>query len=283
MIGWRLRWKAQCRGGPPGWIHADVLRPEVLCTLSMDEVADTRLVVGARNTRLGDLFEIQTLPGEVGLPRLQVDGSPRFLYLGCGMESGALEVEGDAGMLAGAGLKGGTLRIRGRAGHLAGAGMIGGLLRIDGDAGDRLGGPLPGGSRGLAGGEILVTGKAGDDTGLHQRGGLLVAALGTGRHPGRQMHGGTLLVLQGPLLLPALDAHGGSILGPLSRERLPAGFRRNGPVRLVWLRILKRRLNELELQVPEDALRFLDAEEPLEMWNGDLLSEGRGEVLVQSG
>jgi formylmethanofuran dehydrogenase subunit C len=281
VSGWQLRWKP--RGAPHTLVDGSSLRPDLLGPLALDAMARVEVEAGGRALPLGELFAITALPGERSAGegfRLRVEGSVRFLRLGAGMGAGRLEVDGPAGDLAGAGMTGGEFIVRGDAGHGAGAAMAGGRLRVEGGAGGGLGGPLPGRVRGMSGGELLVLGNAGDQAGFRMRRGLIAVAGAAGDCPGYFLGAGTIVVGRGELAGAGLEMRRGSIIGLSARQRPGTGFRRDGPVAPVWLRLLARRLRELDFPLDEAARAALEGSRPLESWSGDLLSLGRGEVLL---
>lgn len=283
MSGWSLRWKEKEVIGPRALIDGSRLRPDALSKLTLAEVAGVNLEVGRRSVPLGDLFDIAPLLEGDSTPRLSVDGSPRFIALGVGMEEGILEVKDQAGDLLGAGMRGGAIRVAGDAGRLTGAGMMGGLIRIAGSAGPCAGSPLPGGTAGMRGGEIIVLGDSGDEPGWRQRQGLIAIGGVAGGFPGRDMLARTLLVARGDLDQPGIGMGRGTIPGLESRSRPPIGFRSDGPVLHGWLRLLLHRLEEVGLPLEKRHRESLLGERPLASWSGDRLSAGRGKILVPAG
>ena len=129
-------------------------------------------------------------------------------------------------------------------------------------------------------GEIFVAGSVGTEAGLCLRRGLIAVASSAGEIAGHHLFAGTLLIARGELLMPGVDMRRGTVIGLESGAPLLPGYARNGAVRHGWLRLLKRRLEALGFPLLEPAAKLLSGDAPLESWSGDLLSLGRGEILV---
>ncbi len=271
MNAYRLQWKKQ----PPGLIDATVLRPDHLALLSMNELAASILRCGRRTYALGEVFSIELQADQRG-PALRIPGSDRYRALAAGMTCGTLEVDGHAGDAVGCGMEGGTLHVHGSAGNSAGMAMVGGQLIVDGNVGDRAGGPRPGELRGMTGGELIIHGKTGAYTGTRQRGGLIAVANTVGECPGYRMLAGTLLVCQGDLHAPGVGMGRGTIIGLNATPRPLPTFRGDGHVEPVMLRLLWRRLTQIDFPLPDGLSNscFLS-------FSGDMLSVNRGELLYR--
>lgn len=293
--GWRLRWKGG--GGPdsapPGWIDGTVLRPDRLAPLDLEALGAVVITVGSRLRRLGDIFEPEPLvaaatttttpPGLAEEPdnlQLVVEGARGLLALGGGGERGHLTVLGPGGELLGAALRGGSILVRGDVGDGAAAGLIGGRVEVLGSAGARLGGPLPGEDLGMRGGEVLVHGDAGLLAGARMRRGLIAIAGEAAEHPGHRMAAGTILVARGPLRSPGHGMRRGSVVAASRAELPPRGFGSSGPVELGWLRLLLRRLTALAFPLTPEVEALLAGRVPAELWSGDPLLGGKGEVVL---
>ena len=265
MNGYTLRWKTEVVGP----IDGSVLRPDLLGSLDLATLHNTRLRVGRREYRLDDLFTMEGTPG----PQLTVTGSPCFMNLGQGMATGQLVVLGAAGEYCGQGMTGGSLAVHGDAGDFLGASMSGGLLRVQGNAGANVGGPSMTSTRGMTGGEILVHGAAGERLGFRMRRGLIAVA-SAGPYPGYALLAGTLLILQGPLLHPGIELRRGTLIG-LDRTQPPelgSHFRFDYRTRPLILKILLGRLLELGYPLPEGCRHG-----QYDLYTGDRLNVNRGE------
>src|SRR6516164_1614638 len=107
-------------------LEAEALTPDVIAKLSQDEVRGLPVLLGKRQFRMDDFFEIN---GDAG----------RVKWIGRGMTRGQIIIHGDAGMHLGAYMKGGAIQVSGNASDWAGAEMMGGLIRIAGNAGGQIG------------------------------------------------------------------------------------------------------------------------------------------------
>ncbi len=149
------------------------LSPLILQNLAGKTVAEIeRLELQTTRVRVtaGDVFRIRECdPAAIVIE----GGSARFDWVGMGMASRSIRVEGEVRVEAGRLMSGGQLAIRGGAGPFAGSGMKGGALDIEGDAGQRLGGPLSGETIGMSGGVLHVRGDAGERAGDRLRRGFI--------------------------------------------------------------------------------------------------------------
>src|SRR5580700_7176200 len=99
-------------------LEAEVLTPDVIAPLGHDEVRALPVVLGKRQYRLDDLFEVEG----AGSDELEIHGDAgRVKWIGRGMTRGRITIHGDAGMHLGAYLKGGTIEVTGNASDWVGA------------------------------------------------------------------------------------------------------------------------------------------------------------------
>jgi len=260
------------RGPPQQRLDLSPLTPDRLAGL--DRAAIERLAVGTtRETiRVGDIFIVHD--GDPASLAIE-GGSERFDRVGEGMRSGALHLDGDAGMRAGRGLAGGRLTIAGNVGPLAASGMIDGHIEIGGDAGACLGGPLPGERAGMRGGVVVVRGGVGERAADRMRRGLIVVAGDARRHAGCAMIAGTLIVCgQADHTAGILMRRGTIVLGrPCTLSPTFIGV---GDADPVFRRLLARAVAPLCAQAA--ALAMIATRR----FNGDMAAIGKGEVLMAS-
>src|SRR5258706_987010 len=89
-------------------VDAGRLGPDSIAGRAHREIEGLPILVGNREERLGDLFEV----GGDGTDSVEVEGDlSRFARLGAGMTPGSLTIRGSAGARAGSGMSGGTLVI----------------------------------------------------------------------------------------------------------------------------------------------------------------------------
>ena len=250
--------------------------PEVTCRLSEKEIAKLEIWIGNQKTPLGELFSVQKKGDE---PRQDWEGNLQSVHwLGAKMESGQVFVEGDVGRHLGSQMVGGEISVAGNASDYVACENRGGLVRIKGDAGNWVGAAYPGTKSGANGGTILVSGSAGNGVGFAMRRGTICIQADAGRLTGWNMLAGTILVggavdrmtgkgmKRGTILLPSSEN------GQQNQPRLPVTFLEGGTVRPVFLNVLKKWLDEIEIDanLQSEFLQF----------HGDQLNGGRGEVFI---
>ena len=79
-------------------------------------------------------------------------------YIGSGLKTGKITVNGDAGAFLAFNMSNGNLTVKGNVADFAASGMAGGLLEINGNAGDYLGAAIVGERKGMKGGIVIVKG-----------------------------------------------------------------------------------------------------------------------------
>lgn len=249
--------------------------PQSLSTFSLDEIRRTRILHGNRPTELGELFSIE---GDGHDQIWRLDGDFSAVHgIGANMAAGEIHAEGPLGRRAGAGMRGGWLDIRGAAGDWLGAEMHGGNIRVRGDAGDFVGAAYVGSRRGMTGGTILVDGAAGRELGGRMRRGLIAVAGDVGELPGTRMLAGTILVFGSMGSHPGAGMRRGTIglFGAEPPALLPT-FRQACRTTLPMVGLLDRHLRSQSFAVA--SLSHLA--QPVDLYHGDLLELGRGEILV---
>lgn len=252
-------------------LELDGVTPERVAALSAMEVAKLSVQHGNRTEPLGEFFDVgsRTVPAA----DLQFAGDTRNVKgIGAGMTSGFVYVENSVGMHAGARMTGGSLVVDSGAGDWLGAEMRGGSIEVRGSAGHQVGAAYRGSRRGMCGGSIVIHGSAGDELGLLMRRGVLVVGGDCGEFAGASMIAGTIALFgtTGPRLGAGMKR--GTILAARAPD-LPASFRFACEYRPSVLHLLNAEIARLgsSQQFPAQAVRC---------FRGDLLTGGRGEVLV---
>lgn len=255
-------------------IEIDGFAPATTRGKSATEFQRWPIVQGNRTVPLAELFEVHGSPDG---DEVRFEGDLRCVHgLGVGLKSGTILIEGDVGRHLGAEMSGGRIEVRGSASDWAGAEMKGGSILIRSTAGDGAGGAYRGSRQGMTGGTLIIQGDAGSEIGRGMRrgtilvggscqGGLgydmlagsIVVAGTCGPHPGAGMRRGTLVLLgETPPLLPS--------------------FRRGGLHRPEMMPLLFRSIQRHGGQLDPNMARA-----DFEYFHGDLLSLGRGEILVR--
>jgi formylmethanofuran dehydrogenase subunit C len=205
----------------------------------------------------GDLSGVHWLGAKMTAGKIVVQG-PIGRHLGSEMRGGEIHALADAGDWVGGEMHGGLIHVRGRAGHLVGSayrgspkGMTKGTIIVEGDAGNEIGHSL---RRGL----IFIGGNIGDLAGMNMLAGTIFVGGEPGIRHGAAMKRGTLCFLgAAPPILPT--------------------FRKACRFRPTYLRLVERRLRFLGVRKCP-ALGEME----FDLYNGDFLEGGRGELLIRS-
>lgn len=250
--------------------------PQMLESLSLEQVRQQTVWYGNKKRPLSEFFRVD---GDAGDGHQQWTGDlSRVCGIGSGMESGWIQIAGDAGDYVGGRMTGGTVLVDGCVGDAVGIEMAGGLIHVRGDAGNDVGGVLEGSRRGMRGGTLLVAGSVGHRAGRMMRRGVLAVSGNTGNCCGYMMRAGTIVVAGQAGKNLALEMRRGTVI-LLDPTQLPkvAGndaFAAAGCVAFPVNRLLR---DSLQQNGWADAGRLRDEGE---LFHGDLLYQGRGEILV---
>ncbi len=194
------------------------------------------------------------------------------------MSSGTVHVEGNAGRHVGSEMAGGEIHVSGDAGDWVGGEMHGGLIHVHGRAGHLIGAAYRGSRRGMTGGTILIDGDVGNEIGHTMRRGLLAV-------------GGMPAIWSASTCWQAQSWCSGrqeSVTGQACIAGRSDCCRQSGPTcypafvmraaisRRCW-RMLWRQLGKLGFAVPDELLT-----RDLDLYNGDLIEGGRGEMLLRA-
>src|SRR4030095_10736215 len=205
----------------------------------------------------GDLAGVHWIGTKMTAGRIGIHGHDRR-HIGSEMRGGEIHVLGDAGDWLGGEMHGGLIHVRGRAGHLVGSayrgspkGMTKGTILVGGDVGNEIGHSM---RRGL----IAVGGNMEDLAGLNMLAGTILVFGESGIRHGAGMKRGTLAFLgKAPPLLPT--------------------FRRACRYRPEALHLIYRELRRHEFRVPDELFTC-----SYDLFNGDFLEGGRGEILLRA-
>jgi formylmethanofuran dehydrogenase subunit C len=256
-------------------IELEGLTPGLLAGMSLDEIRRLKIRHGNREIELGELFKVEGDPSD---EQWLFEGDCQSVHgLGTGITTGNIVVDGPIGRRTGFGMRGGRIEVRGDAGDWLGAEMRGGAIRVQGSAGSHVGAATPGARRGMSGGMILIDGDAIDEVGAQMRRGLIAVAGSVGANLGFRMLAGTILVFgrSGPNVGMGMRRGTIGVFGTPRPTLLPtftSGYRGPLPV----LRMLEAQLTR-ESFAAEQLSEFTSE---VELFHGDLLQLGRGEVLL---
>lgn len=251
-------------------IEAEGFTPDRLRGFSIDEIKRFEVRVGNQATTIGELC---TVAGDSVDADWRITGDlSRVHYLGASMTDGLMRIDGPVGRHAGAQMQGGQLTIAGSASDWLGAEMRGGTIQLTGNAGNGVGAAYRGSPLGMRGGRIFVQGSAGDEVGHSLRRGWIVVGGNCGQLAGYRMHAGTLFVFGNCGSHPAAEMVRGTVglFGHDHPQLLPT-FRRACRLTAPVLAITNSELAKLGHATPKE----------VELYSGDHLTGGRGEVLLR--
>ena len=255
-------------------IEVEGITPDICRDKSLDEIQNLTVFLGNRELPLAELFDVT---GEPGDERMDWQGDLSGVHwIGAKMKSGRLFVEGNAGRHVGSEMSGGDLHVCGDASDWVGGEMHGGLIHVQGNAGHLVGAAYRGSARGMTGGTILVAGDVGNEIGHTMRRGMIAVGGSCGDLAGFNMLAGTILVFGGCGIRHGAGMRRGTIglFGEERPELLPT-FRGGNRCRPLTITLLWRELARLDFTVP-DRLCSCD----FELYHGDLIEGGRGELLT---
>lgn len=254
-------------------VEVEGLIPSAVRDKPLSEIQRREIFHGKEKLPLAEMFEVRGDPAD---ERIELEGDLSGVHwIGAGMDAGEIRVAGNAGRHVGSEMTGGSILVEGDAGEWLGGQMHGGRIEVRGRAGHMVGAAYRGSSRGMTGGTILVHGPAGNEIGHTMRRGL-IAVGGAADAVGVNMIAGTILVFGPSGIRPGANMRRGTIglFGPDRPPLLPT-FRRGCRFRPVFLAMLLQHLREQAYPVPEGM-----AAAECELFHGDLVTLGRGEILL---
>ena len=264
------------KGGTTIPVEVEGLTPAAVREHKLADIERFEIFHGNVKVPLAEFFEARGDPAD---EHVVWEGDLSGVHwIGAKMASGSVRVAGCAGRHVGSEMTGGEILVEGDAGDWVGGEMHGGLIRVRGRAGHLIGAAYRGSARGMTGGTILIDGDAGNEIGHTMRRGLLAVGGNAGDLAGFNMLAGTILVFGDSGVRHGAGMRRGTIgfLGPQRPPLLPS-FRFACRCRLAALQLVLRHLRRLDFRVPDD---LLWAE--FELYNGDLIEGGRGEVLLRA-
>lgn len=177
-------------------IDGQVISPDNFAGGTLEEIEGLPLLVGNRERRLGDIFEISGTPAERAAEQaIVIIGHTRsFRWIGRRMTGGLIRLEGDAGFNLGEEMVGGAIMVQGNVEDWLGCSMRGGVIEVRGDAGNQVGASIRGKGKGMAGGTIVIHGDAGYEVGSWMEGGLIHIVGNVDQFAGVHMGGGEILI-----------------------------------------------------------------------------------------
>jgi formylmethanofuran dehydrogenase subunit C len=256
-------------------VEVEGLTPEVTREKSVAELERFLVFQGNRQVALADLFRVSGNPSD---SEIRFEGDLGGVHrIGAAMATGKIHVAGHAGRHTGADMMGGTITVEGDAGDWLGAEMLDGRIVVRGNAGHLVGSAYRGARRGMQGGTILIGGNAGQEVGRAMRRGMIFVGGSVGDAVGYEMLAGTIVVGHSVGIRVGAGMRRGTIVllagpGPTLLPTFRYACRLRPPFLPMTLAEVRRE------QLAFDATS-LEAE--FTLYHGDLLSVGRGELLIR--
>jgi formylmethanofuran dehydrogenase subunit C len=252
-------------------LEAEVLSPDAIEGLSIDEIRALPVHLGKRKSRLDDFFSVE---GESG-PELTIAGeADKVRWIGHAMTRGRIRILGNAGMHLGSQMTGGTIEVSGNAGDWLGAEMAGGHIHVRGNAGGQVGAAYRGSLSGMKDGTILIEGSAGLEVGMRMKRGIIAVGGPVRDFAGLEMKGGTIVLRQGAELRTGAWMVRGTIISLAPIPLLPT-FAYAASYNPTFLRLYGRHLQSLGFAIP-----YEERDGAYDRYSGDAAVPGRGELLV---
>ncbi|MDA0657433.1 MAG: formylmethanofuran dehydrogenase subunit C [Planctomycetota bacterium] len=256
-------------------VEVDGLTPDKLMDCSLKEISALPVYVGNRQVACGELFRVE---GSASDGHVRWCGDLRGVHwIGAKMGHGSIVVEGSAGRHVGSGMSGGRIEVIGDVSDWLGAEMHGGWVHVRGRAGHLVGSAYRGSRRGMTAGTIIVEGAAGNEIGHTMRRGCIVIGGNAGDLVGFNILAGTILILGDSGIRHGAGMHRGTIglFGHQPPPMLPT-FRPAGKYSSPWLPLLGTFLAAGGYSWPIE-----DWQRQCQLFHGDLLENGRGEILTR--
>lgn len=255
-------------------VEIEGLTPDWAAGKSLAEVERFEIFHGNRRIPLAEMF---TVSGDASDGHMEFCGDLSGVHwIGAHMKTGVVRIQGPAGRHVGSQMGGGEIIVEGNAGGWVGAEMRKGLIHVKGNAGHLTGAAYRGSVKGMTGGTILVDGDAGNEIGLSMRRGLIAIGGAAGDMLGFNMIAGTVAVFGTCGIRPGAGMRRGTLalFGPNPPQLLPT-FRYATTYRAPAVALMMKVLSE-------KGFRFNDAlvKSEYALYHGDLVSIGRGEILI---
>lgn len=256
-------------------VEVEGLLPSAIRDKSLAEIEQWQIYHGNRQLPLAEFFKVTGDPGD---NRLEFEGDLSGVHwIGAHLAEGTIHVNGNAGRHVGSEMTGGEIHVSGNASDWVGGEMHGGLIHIRGKAGHQIAAAYRGSAMGMTGGTVLIGGDAGNECGLSMRRGLLAVGGSIGDFAALNMIAGSVFVFGVCGIRPAAGMRRGTLalFAPNPPKLLPT-FKPAGSCRPQFLGLYFRTLRRLGFSVPEE----LSGSE-YQLYHGDLVATGRGEILIR--
>ena len=257
-------------------LEVEGITPDAVRGKSLAEVERMEVFEGNVKTRLAEFFSVT---GDSADELHEWEGELAGVHwIGAKMQSGKVVIHGNAGRHIGSEMRGGEIHVLGDASDWVGGEMHGGLIHVRGKAGHLVGSAYRGSAKGMTKGTILIGGGAGNEIGHSMRRGLIAIGGDVGDLAGINMLAGSILLFGESGIRHGAGMKRGTIgfFGRTAPPILPT-FRRACRFRPEALQLTFRQLRRHEFQVPDELLTSA-----YDLYNGDFLAGGRGELLIRA-
>ena len=257
-------------------VEIEGFTPNAVGGMTLAEIRQITIFHGNQKVPLGEMFQVEGDPSDL---RWNLHGNLSGVHwIGAHMTEGAIHVHGPAGRHLGSEMSGGTITVDGDAGDWVGGEMQGGLIQVHGRAGHLVGAAYRGSRVGMRGGTILIDGDAGNEVGHTMRRGWITIGGDCQDMVAFNMLAGTVCVFGQCGIRPGAGMRRGTLglFGTARPELLPT-FRYACRYHPLVLRLMWKRLTKLGMQTDHQVISS-----ELELYQGDLLDGGRGEVLLRA-
>jgi len=255
-------------------VEIEGLTPTWAKDKSRSEIEQFQVFHGNRKVPLGEMFAVD---GSAEDLRFDFHGNLSGVHwIGAHMTEGQIQIHGPGGRHIGSEMLGGTIHVDGDAGGWVGAEMHGGLIHVRGNAEHLVGAAYRGSAKGMTGGTILVDGNVGNEVGLTMRRGMIAVGGSAGDMLGFNMIAGTVLVFGQCGIRVGAGMRRGTLglLGPDPPAMLPS-FRYACTALPQVLPLMCKELRSQGFAVDQHI-----EEMQCDVFNGDLVALGKGEVLI---
>ena len=257
-------------------LEVEGLVPDQLQPRKLAEIERMDVFQGNRKIPLAEFFSVSGDPTDGHV--IWEGNLAGVHWIGAKMKSGLVEVRGDAGRHVGSEMSGGEIHVRGDAGDWVGGEMHGGQIHVRGDAGHLIGAAYRGSRRGMTNGTILIGGSAGNEIGHTMRRGLIAIGGNAGDLVGFNMIAGSVVVFGSSGIRHGAGMRRGTLafLGPELPPILPS-FRFACRFNPQLMGLLLMQLKSHQFAVPNEIQDMT-----LDLYHGDFIEGGRGEMLLRA-
>lgn len=257
-------------------VEVEGVTPDAVRELSLAQIEKLPIFHGNQQQVLADFF---TVTGDASDSRLEWEGDLSGVHwIGAKMKSGEVRITSNGGRHIGSEMRGGEIHVSGNVGDWLGGEMHGGLIHVRGNAGHLVGAAYRGSPRGMNRGTILIHGNAGNEIGSTMRRGLIAVGGRVGDMVGFNMLAGSVFLFGATGNRHGAGMKRGTIafVGKECPQLLPS-YRFSCRFRPDYLSLVARQLQKWGFASAE-----LLHELSFDLYNGDMIEGGRGEILIRA-